>query len=324
MDKSKGLVCAYLLDGKGGGRELDWETVRAWAPAEGPLWVHLDREDPEAQRWLQQEANLDSLICEALLAEETRPRSMVIQDGLVIILRGVNMNPGADPEDMISLRAWIENSRIITLQKPKVMAIEDIRNRLKEGIGPKSPGDFLVQVSHRLIDRMGPVLEEIDEEVDTLEEEILEAPSNELRFKLSNLRRKAISLRRYLSPQREVISHFQLEPLTWLTDRHRAQLREVLDRLVRYVEDLDESRERAAVTQEELAGRISDRMNKTMYMLAIVATVFLPLGLLTGLLGINVGGIPGTDNTYAFLIVCFILVSLAFAELWFFMRRKRF
>ena len=80
------------------------------------------------------------------------------------------------------------------------MAIEDIRNRLKEGKGPQSSGDFLVQVSHRLIDRMGPVLEEIDEEVDTLEEEILEAPSNELRFKLSNLRRKAISLRRYLSP----------------------------------------------------------------------------------------------------------------------------
>ena len=93
---------------------------------------------------------------------------------------------------------------------------------------------------------------------------------------------------------------------------------------MRYVEDLDESRERAAVTQEELAGRISDRMNKTMYMLAIVATVFLPLGLLTGLLGINVGGIPGTDNTYAFLIVCLMLVSLAFAELWFFIRRKRF
>ena len=78
---------------------------------------------------------------------------------------------------------------------------------------------------------------------------------------------------------------------------------------MRYVEDLDAARERAAVTQEELASRLSDRMNRTLYLLTIMAIVLLPPSLLTGLLGINVGGMPGVENPWAFAIV-FVLIIL--------------
>jgi zinc transporter len=74
------------------------------------------------------------------------------------------------------------------------------------------------------------------------------------------------------------------------------------------------------VTQEELAARLSEQMNRNTYMLSVVAGVFLPLGLLTGLLGINVGGIPGTENPNAFVIVCVTMVVLAAAMWWFFRR----
>ena len=80
------------------------------------------------------------------------------------------------------------------------------------------------------------------------------------------------------------------------------------------MEDLDSARERAAVTQEELAGRLAEQMNKTMYVLSIVAAIFLPLGLITGLLGINVGGIPGVDSGWAFTIVCLILIGIAVVQ----------
>ena len=324
MSEQNGLICAYLLDGNGSGKELDWNGVKSWHPQDGPIWIHLERYHPENQRWLQEEANLERIICEALLAEETRPRCIVNKDALMVILRGVNMNPGADPEDMISIRMFIDQTRIITLRKPKLMAIEDIRDRLANGTGPKDTSDLLVQISDRLIYRMGPVVESIDEDVDDLEEQILESPSHEIRVKLSALRRKAISLRRYLAPQREVMTRLQMERIEWIDDRHRLHLREVADKLTRYIEDLDEARDRAAVTQEELAGKIADQMNKQMYILAIVATVFMPLGLLTGLLGINVGGIPGSDYHWGFLIVCVILVVLAIAEFWIFHRKKWF
>ena len=76
-------------------------------------------------------------------------------------------------------------------------------------------------------------------------------------------------------------------------------IREIAERTSRFVEDIDAAKDRAAITQEELNSRLSEQMNKAMYVLSIVAAIFLPLGLLTGLLGINVGGIPGAENKWA-------------------------
>ena len=100
------------------------------------------------------------------------------------------------------------------------------------------------------------------------------------------------------------------------------RLREISDSTTRYVEDLDAIRDRATVTQEELNGRMAEQMNRTMYVLSIVAGIFLPLGLLTGLLGINVGGIPGTENRWAFTIFCSLLLIIAVAQVWLFKRMK--
>jgi zinc transporter len=100
------------------------------------------------------------------------------------------------------------------------------------------------------------------------------------------------------------------------------RLRETADRTTRYVEDLDAIRDRATVTQEELNARLAEQMNKTMYILSIVAGIFLPLGLLTGLLGINVGGIPGTESHWAFAIFCVLLLIVAVGQVWLFKRKK--
>jgi len=88
-----------------------------------------------------------------------------------------------------------------------------------------------------------------------------------------------------------------------MTDRDRARLRETADTITRYVEDLDALRERAAVTHEELTTRLADRMNRTMSVLSLVAAVFLPLSFVTGLLGINVGGIRADDRGAVWLLV---------------------
>ena len=149
---------------------------------------------------------------------------------------------------------------------------------------------------------------------------MLDAPSRELRAELSDFRRQAINLRRYLAPQREVLARLYGDHTAPLGDTDRFHLRETLDRLTRYVEELDAARDRAAVTQEEVNGRMADQMNSNMYLLSLVAGIFLPLGLLTGLLGINVGGMPGVDSNWAFALVCVILVALAGIQWWLFRR----
>lgn len=148
--------------------------------------------------------------------------------------------------------------------------------------------------------------------------------TGQMRSQLSVLRRTAISLRRYLSPQREALSRLLTERLPWLDEGARIELREVSDRLTRYVEDLDEARDRTAVTQEELANRLAEQMNSKMYLLSIIAAIFLPLGFLTGLLGINVGGIPGAESKMGFVLFVLILVAVVVAQVAYFKKKKWF
>ncbi len=124
------------------------------------------------------------------------------------------------------------------------------------------------------------------------------------------LRRQVISLRQYISPQRDVMAQLPLTQLSWLTPLHRSRIREVADHCIRYVEDLDAARDRTGVMQEELTGKLSEQMNKTMYILTVCAGIFLPATFITGLLGINVGGIPVSEDPWAFMIVCALLTLL--------------
>ena len=241
---------------------------------------------------------------------------------MLVILRGVNLNLGAEPEDMVSVRFWLEENRIVTMRHRRVMAVEDLREAIEAGSGPVGPAGFLEELSGRLIARMGDVIADVDDAFDALEDEVLTEQTYELRPKLANIRRKVISLRRYIAPQRDVIARLQGEKVPWLGDMERMRLREIGDRTTRYVEDLDAIRDRATVTQEELNSSLTEQMNKTMYVLSIVAGIFLPLGLLTGLLGINVGGIPGTESPWGFTIFCVVLGLIAGWQIWLFKRKS--
>jgi zinc transporter len=194
------------------------------------------------------------------------------------------------------------------------MAAQDKRERLANGHGPKTTGEFLARLTDSLIDRMGPVVGELEDQVDDLEDRVLTKSKSSLRSELSDIRRTAITLRRYLAPQREAMARLMMEDMAWLSDMDKAMLREVADRTTRYVEDLDAARERAAVVHEELAAQLADQMNRTMYVLTVVAAILLPPSLLTGLLGINVGGMPGVDSEVSFTVVAIAIVVIGVVE----------
>ena len=322
MNANKGLIFAYILDGKGGGAAVDWKGIKNWNPDMGTLWIHVDYTNEKVKKWLRSESNLGSLSYGILIDKDSRPRILSSKDGLLLILRVVNCNPGADPEDMVALRMNFNEKRIITMRNRRVMAINDLHEALATGTGPNGGNDFLLMVIDRIMYRMGDVIAEIDDLVDELEDRVLSAERHELRSDLSNLRRKIIHLRRYIAPQRDIFSRLQNEALSWLSDKDKLQLREITERTARFVEVLDAARDHAAVTQEELNSRLAEHTNRAIYVLSIVAAIFLPLSFITGLLGINVGGIPGTEYKWAFLIVCIILLFIAVVFLLIFRRLK--
>lgn len=311
MSEDDGLLHAFRLDGEGGGAALDWDQLEEARSRRETTWVHLNRSGARTRGWLTRTAGLPELAADALLAEETRPRAQRFGDGLLLILRGVNLNPGADPDDMVSLRLWVERDRAISVRLRRLMAVQDLVAALGEGRGPRGLGDFLPMLVDGLTERMGGVVLDMEEELDALEEAVATGAQADLRARLHRERHKAIGLRRYVAPQREALGRVLAEPPDWLRAGDRERLREQQDRVTRYVEALDEVRERASVIQDELATRLAEQLNQRMYVLSIVAAVFLPLGFLTGLLGINVGGIPGAETPWAFAAVTLALTGVA-------------
>ena len=322
---SSPILLAYDFDGEGGGQSVSDKVISRELKKENLAWVHLDLAHPDTKPWLDREISyLDPCVVDALLADETRPRIAEIGNGALIILRGVNLNENADPEDMVSIRLWIDPARIISVQRRQLKAVPDIEERIKAGKGPKDAGQFINMLISRLTERMAPVLLELDEETDNVEEKILENPDAILREQIIGIRKEAIVLRRYMAPQKDAIGQLRLSDLSWIDITHRRHLQESYDHLMRYVEDLDAIRERAQIVKDELANILSDRLNRNLYVLSVIAAIFLPLGFLTGLLGINVGGIPGVENPHAFYIFSGILMVIVGVQVFLFKKLKWF
>jgi len=319
------IVSSCILNGDGTSENVDENHLVEALKDDRPAWVHLDGNNSETRAWLNNNVSyLDPLILNGLLAQETRPRLSETNEGSLIILRGVNLNEGADPTDMIAVRLWVDKHRIITIRRRPLKAITDIRERFETGEGPKTTGEFVVQLSQRLFERMEPILLELDDKIDMIEQKILDNPDPSERQEIVEVRKDAILYRRYIAPQKEVMNALRLSEQKWIDPNQKRHVQEALDRITRYVEDLDAMRERAQVIKDELANMLSDRLNKNLYILSVISAIFLPLGFFTGLMGINIGGMPGVENDNAFWIFSGILIVIVACQMIIFKKLKWF
>jgi zinc transporter len=310
LTSEQGLVCAYYFNDNTSAEKLTWQALENFAPTGGVLWVDMDYTHPNAQKWIAQQADTPAFVKEALLADDSRPRTVIYQEGVLTTLRGVNLNPGAEPEDMVSIRIWCKKNLIITTHRRKILSVEDVQKSLTQLSPPHNSGELLVRITECLAQRMADTVENIDEQVDAISENVIETQSYDMRGQLADIRRQIIMIRRYLSPQREALNRLFYEKNPILNENQQLLVRETANRITTYVEELDSARDRANVTYEELMGKLTEQVEKRMYLLSIITAVFLPLSFLTGLLGINVTGIPFADMPGAFYSVCFVLILL--------------
>ncbi len=319
MATATGLLHAFLLDGKGGASSLDWAQIRAWGPNDGILWLNLDYSADDAQQWIRQ--TMDPLIREALLDPDPRPRAAAHGEDLLLIVRGINLNEGATPEDMLSVRALVEPRRIVTLRHRVSSSLKMLVADLQRGTGPRTAAELTVLLVERMVEHIVTRVDQLGDAVALCEDQLLGGASADLRATLADHRRNAIALRRFLAPQREALGRLGAIALPWLDLEHRGRIGEVADRMTRTVEELDAARDRAAVTQEELASRLTEGTNQRLYLLSIITAVFLPLGFVCSLLGVNVGGVPLQHDDWAFWALCGAFATVIGLQLWLFKKR---
>ncbi|GHC29802.1 zinc transporter ZntB [Kushneria pakistanensis] len=297
------FVVAYRLDGQGNGTPLDPEALaRVWHHDEAPLWMHLDFTHKDVDHFLGTIAALDEDIIEALTEEDTRPRVAVFKGGRITTLRGINLNPGADPDDLVSLRVWLTDNRLITVRRRPLQSITQVRAYLEAGEGARNVGELMAGMADTLVDRVGDLTHQLDDALGELEErQTVEGAVDITNRDLTDIRQPLITLRRFMEPQYHCLARLAEDDI--LDDTARLWLREASNQLFRYVEDFRAMQERALILQEQIWNSHNERLNERMYLMAIMTAVFLPLTFLTGLLGINVGGIPGAESPAGFAVV---------------------
>ncbi|MWV12769.1 zinc transporter ZntB [Pseudomonas sp. R-28-1W-6] len=320
-----GLVHAFVLDGQGGARSIARAALDdLQLKAEESLWLHWDRSHLQAQAWLRTQSGLDEFSCNLLLEENTRPRVLALPaDELLLFLRGVNLNPGAEPEDMVSVRIFANARRVISLRLRPLRATEELIAQLAKGTGPKSSAELILFLAENLTDRVDTLVSQLSELLDE-QEERLDGDERYLpdHGKMLQVRRRAAGLRRFLAPQRDIYAQLVRNGFGWFVVDDAGYWNELHNRLTRYLEELELLRERVGLVLESEHRRLSERMGRTMYWLGIITGFFLPISCITGLLGINVGGIPGADSNYGFFIACVLIGAVATFQWWLFRRLR--
>lgn len=318
------LLFARVLDGAGGGRALDWQGVQDWSPgAPGEvLWIHLCRNKPGVYEWLQEVAHIPEPSAELLTSDATRPRAFREGDSLVATLRGINFNPGAEPEDMVSMQLWSDGKRVVTLRRLPLQTPRDTLAQIDRRQGPTDAGALITALTEQMIARMNRSIVDMNDHIDECEEADLDDDANEVLERISSIRRNCLALKRHMGPQHAAFESISRDAPEWFEDHDRREMAETIDRLRRYLDDIDISKESAVVLMDEIRARAIASSDRTNYLLTIVAAIFLPLGFLTGLLGINVGGMPGMDDSDAFWIVVGLCAAILLAQVVFFWKWK--
>lgn len=316
------VLIAGLLDGQGGMATLDIGTghMPFHLPPTGDYWIHINANAPEAGLFLQDRLGLPENAVTALLAEEIRPRYTKSGDNALLFMRGITMIPGPDPGDLASLRLWVTPRGIVSAGRRKSHVAGNLKKMLLRGEGPCTVSELIAAMLEVTNDALEDILQELDINLETLEDNMGEAGGPRLGF--ADIRRDISQYRRHLSPQRDMLVQLGHAQHSWLDTDTRWQVQEAFDRTTRFIEELDNLRERTEIISSDLAHAQSTRLNRNLYILSLITAIFMPLSFLTGLLGMNVEGIPGADHPYAFAFIIVLAFGITGLQIFLFRRLR--
>lgn len=286
----------------------DADVATGDAPPEGGYrWVHFDLSDADLTPFL--DAHVPLIPAAALVAPETRPRADRYGDGLILNLRGVNLNEDGPADQMVAVRMWVTETLVVTVRVRKVFALDEMRENAARGYAPGTPVQFVTALATRLMGRVQDTVFDLSGRVDAMEDSVQD-DDQPLPTELAEERRMAIRLRRYLAPQRDALVALVGTDSPLMTQATRDMLREQANLAKLTVEELEGLIARMTAVQDHHTAQAALMQGHNGYVLSIVAAVFLPLGFITGLFGVNVAGMPGVDTPWAFAALCIAMVVM--------------
>jgi zinc transporter len=302
---ARGLICAFELTPlKPRGPELLAEHECS------PVWLHFNLTDTRACQWIEQQADIPDAARELLLEPDARIRSIAVPDGFAVVLGDLHHDYRGDPEDFGVLRIHVDSRRIITARMHPLKSTDRLRHDLlRSEVEPGSPYDVFEHLLGCLAETLAAVVAALGNDTDDTEEEILAERYQHQGRTLGKMRRLLARLRRQIAANRAALGLIANRLPQPCSAEQRQALRAAIELFDGVAQDLELVQERARLLQEELAGRVGEATNRNLFLLSIVTTTLLPITLITGVFGMNVGGLPWVSDSGGFWWVVLLMVA---------------
>ena len=303
LSDPEGLICAFLLAPT---VPIGSESLEDLGPGK-PAWLHFNWADARARNWLKEQANVPGLVLESLLEVDPHAHLQLLPEGFVAILRDVNHEFASSELEFGTLGIYLERWRVISGRRQPLQTLDTMRRELLDGVQLESPMGWFEHLVERLAETYDGVVTKITAKLETAEDEILAgrfrdqgAELRRMRWELARLRRHALSNRSTLLRLPGHLPHF-------CGPERRQSLSQAIDGFASVAQDLELAEERARLLQEEISARLGEDLNRNLYLLSIVTTAMLPVTLITGIFGMNVGGLPWLEDNHGFASVMFLM-----------------
>lgn len=286
------------------------------------LWLHFNLAHAATERWLERHAGLSPAFFDALRDELRSTRIERVEDALLAVVNDVRFDFSFTPADLSTLWVSIEDRIVITARQSPLRSIDRLTRRVKAGETLRSPVELLEQLLRAQADVLVDIVREVTRQVDSVEDQLLAGRLDVKRAKLGAARRLLVRLQRLLAPEPASLLRLLQHPPEWVSEEDLQQLREAAEEFSVALRDMASLQERIKLLQEEVAAIVGERTSRSLFVLTIVTVLALPINILAGLFGMNVGGVPLAGNPHGFWVVAVIVLAFTLVAGWFAFRRR--
>ncbi|HZZ14206.1 MAG TPA: transporter [Paraburkholderia sp.] len=339
-----GLVCGFRFSAGEPGVPLDTDAAVQWlahhshsqsdpapsnavspyrVPGDGEfLWLHFNLAHVSSEKWMRAHLDLPEGFFEALREGSHSTRIEHQHGALLAVVNDVMFDFEQTPSDIATLWVYTHERIMITARLKQLRSIDRLRAAVREGERFDTPAELLIHLLRDQADLLVTIVRRSSTEVDRIEDQFLSRKTFESRRDLGAMRRVLVRLQRVLAPEPGSIFRLLVRPPAWLAAHDVQSLRDSTEEFSLVLGDLAGLAERIKLLQEEIAARLTEQSNRTLFTLTLVTVLALPINIIAGLFGMNVGGIPLAENRHGFWVMVVMVVSFtALAGWWGFRRR---
>lgn len=323
-----GLISGFLFRPGAAGEALDTTRAARWLSGtevshDGAFaWLHFNLANAATERWLREHLGEVDAFFDALHEGSRSTRIEYAHDALIAVVNDVLYEFDFEPSQLATLWLYLDERTVISARLQPLRTIDRLREAVRQGETFDSTVAMLTHLLRDQADVLVQIVRTATDQVDDVEDTMLAERGQRSRARLGSLRRVLVRLRRLLAPEPGALFRLLNQPPRWIAPGDLQDLRHSTEEFSAVLADMSALQERIKLLQEEVAARVTEETNRSVFVLTMVTVLALPINMIAGLLGMNVGGIPLADHPEGFWIVVAIIASFTVGAAWWAFRRR--